>query len=119
MNAYDQLHEIRDTLEDRGASAETLGLLDRAIKLAEPQQDSPLYIPQSMMLKHLLRMPDVLNSHRVEQDLLALAGDLDERWRTPIDDSAPDATQDTERKPQHSHTYYKEQKRKMRADESS
>src|SRR5690242_5655374 len=108
MNAFDQLREIRATLESRGASPETLRVLDRAIAMAEPQQDSQLNIPQAMVLKHLLRMPDVLNSHRIEQDLLGLAGDLEERWRPPADD-APDATVDTERRPQHSHTYYREE----------
>jgi hypothetical protein len=114
MNAFDQLREIKATLESRGASADTLRLLDRAIAMAEPQQDSALNIPQAMVLKHLLRMPEVLNSHRIEQDILGLAGDIEERWRPPVDDG-PDATLDTDRRPQHSHTYYREKKRQERA----
>ncbi|GAC1396778.1 MAG: hypothetical protein NVSMB65_15930 [Chloroflexota bacterium] len=117
MNAFDQLQAIRATMEARGASAETLRVLDRAIAMAEPQKDSPLNIPQAMVLKHLLRMPDALNSHVVEQDLLGLAGDIEERWRPPAAEEVADATVDSERHIQHSHTYYREKKRQSRAGE--
>ena len=57
MNAYEQLQTIREELEDREAGPETLRLVDRAIALAEREKDNPLSISQSMMLRHLLKMP--------------------------------------------------------------
>lgn len=115
MNAYDQLHSIRDTLEARGAGTDTLRVLDRALTMAEAQKDSPLNIPQGMVLKHLLRLPDVLNSHRIEQDILALAGDIEDRWRPPAEDDVPDATVESSHRPQHDHNYYREKKRQNKA----
>jgi hypothetical protein len=112
VNIYDQLHEIRDELERRGAAPATLDVLDRLITQAEPERDNPLSISQSMMLRHLLRQRDVLNNHYVEMDLLALAGDLDEQRPVRRDEDLPDATADSETHQQHTHNYYKKQKEK-------
>lgn len=112
MNIYDQLHEIRDQLEDRGATPETIAVLNKLIEHAEPERDNPLSVPQSMMLRHLLRQRDVLNNHAVEMDILALAGDLDERRPVRRDEDYPDATTDAEGRTQHTRAYYKKQREK-------
>ena len=66
------------------------------------------------MLKHLLRQRDVLNNEIVHMDVLALAGDLDERRPVRNEDAAPDATTDTDRRPQHLRSFYRKQKEKER-----
>jgi hypothetical protein len=114
MNAYDQLHAIREEMQRRGATPGTIAVLDRLITLAEPERDNPLAISQQMMLRHLLRQRDVLNNEAVRMDLLGLAGDLDEQRPPRREDDAPDATTDTDRRPQHLRSYYKKQKEKER-----
>ena len=79
MNAYEQLQTIREELEDREAGPETLRLVDRAITLAEREKDNPLSISQSMMLRHLLKMPEAANNHYIQMDLEALQGDIADR----------------------------------------
>ena len=111
MNAYDQLCAIREEMEDRHAKAITLKVLDKAIERAKETMDSPLHLSQAMVLKHLLRLPDVLNNYDAEMDLLGLSGDISERRPQRSEDDVPDATIESERKPQHSHTYYREKKR--------
>lgn len=108
MNAYEQLQTIREELEDREAGPETLRLLDRAIALAEREKDNPLSISQSMMLRHLLKMPEATNNPYIQMDLEALQGDIADR-RTQRDD-IPDATTDTVHRPQHSHSFYRKQR---------
>jgi hypothetical protein len=114
VNAYDQLLTIRDDLERRGVKPETLATIDRYIVQAESQRDSQLSISQSMILRHLLSQRDVLNNEAVHWDLLGLAGDLDERRPVRNDDDAPDATVDSDRRPQHLRSYYKKQKERER-----
>ena len=109
MNAYEQLQTIREELEDREAGPETLRLVDRALALAEREKDNPLSISQSMMLRHLLKMPEVANNHYVQMDLEALQGEIEDR-RARRDDDVADATIDTERRPQHSHSFYRKQR---------
>ncbi len=110
MNAYEQLQEIRDELEEREAGPETISLLDRAIDLAEGEKDNPLSISQSMMLRHLLKMPQAVNNHYVYMDLLGLQGDIEDRRAVRREEDAPDATVDTNRGQQHLSSYYKKQK---------
>jgi hypothetical protein len=114
VNAYDQLHSIREDLERRGARPETLALVDRFIAQAEAERDNPLSISQPMILRHLLGQRDVLNNEVIHMDMLALAGDLDERRPVRNEDDAPDATVDTDRRPHHLRSYYKKQKEKER-----
>lgn len=109
MNAYEQLQEIREELEEREAGPETIHLLDRAIALAEAEKDNPLSISQSMMLRHLLKMPDAVNNHYIQMDLLGLQGDVEDRRAARREEDMPDATVDTERRPQHLHSFYRKQ----------
>lgn len=113
MNAYEQLQRIREQLEDREAGPDTIKLLDRAITLAEPEKDNPLSISQSMMLRHLLKMPDAVNNHYIQMDLIEMQGDIEDH-RARRDDDNPDATIDTERRPQHLHSFYRKQREHQR-----
>lgn len=112
MNAYDQLHEIREKLERQGAVPETLTLLDTFIAQAEPQQDSQLSISQPMILRHLLSQRQVLNNEAIYMNLLAIMED--ERPSRDDEDRAPRAQTEADRTPQHLHGYYKKQKEKER-----
>lgn len=114
MNAYDQLNTIREELAQRGAKPATLAIIDRFIAQAEPQRDSPLSISQSMILRHLLSQRAVLDNEFVHMDVLGLAGDLDERRPARDESDMPDATVDTDRRPQHLRSFYKKQKEKER-----
>jgi hypothetical protein len=109
VNAYEQLQKIRDRLEERDAGPDTIRLVDRAIDLAEPERDNPLSVSQAMVLRHLFRMPAAMNNHYIQLDLEGLQGDYDE-YRSRRDDDAPDATVDTEQRPQHLHSYYRKQR---------
>jgi hypothetical protein len=114
MNVYDQLHAIREEMQSRNATPETILVLDRLIVQAEAERDNPLAISQPMMLRHLLRLRDVLNNEAVRMDLLGLAGDLDEQRPVRREDDIPDATLEAERRPQQSRSFYKKQKEKER-----
>jgi hypothetical protein len=114
VNAYDQLHSIREDMALRGAHPETLALLDRYIAQAEPERDNQLSITQAMILRHLLGQREVLNNETVHMDLLGLAGDLDERRPVRADSDLPDATDDTDHGPQHLKSFYRRQKEKER-----
>jgi len=117
VNLYDQLQQIREMLEEREAGPETIRMVDRAISLAEPEKDNPLSISQSMMLRHLLKMPGAVNNHYVYMDLVGLQGDLEDRReaaRRDDDRDQPDATVDTGRQPQHLSSYYKKQQQQQR-----
>jgi hypothetical protein len=114
VNIYDQLHEIRDDLERRGANGATLAVLDKLIAQAEPERDNPLSVSQAMMFRHLLRQRDVLNNPTVEMDILSLAGDFDEQRPARREDDVPDATEDADSRPQHTRNYYKKLKEKQR-----
>jgi hypothetical protein len=114
VNAYDQLHSIREDLALRGAHPDTIALLDRFIALAEPERDNQLSITQGMILRHLLSQREVLNNEVVHMDLLGLAGDLDERRAVRSDRDLPDATEDLDHRPQHLKSYYRRQKEKER-----
>ena len=113
MNAFEQLEKIRAELEERQAGPETMRLLDRAVSLAEPEKENPLSISMSMMLRHLLKMPESVNNHYIYMDLLGLQGDIEEEREFRRDDRLPDATVDPDRQIQHDHNYYKKLKQKQ------
>lgn len=109
MNAYDQLNLIRERLEDREAGPETIRLVDKAIILAEPERDNPLSISEQMMIRHLMKMSNAINSYYIQNDLEGLLTDIDNRRPVRNDDDAPDATTEGEKRPL-PHSYYKTQK---------
>jgi len=113
VNAYEQLQNIREKLEEGDAGPDTLRLVDRAIALAEPERDNPLSVSQSMVLRHLFRMPDAINNHYIQLDLERLQGDLDTQ-RARREEEMPDATVDTERRPQQLHSYYKKNRERQK-----
>jgi len=104
---YDTLLNIRQKLEANNAGDESLYFIDARIAEAEPEMGNNIYVSENMILRHLVRRSDVRGTD-IEIDLLNL-----------MPDDAPDRRSELEEGvetgPKHSHTYYKELKKKSQA----
>lgn len=109
MNAYDQLVAIRDQLEQNGASEDSITLVEKFLARAESERESRTSVAQSMMIRHLLKQKEALDSDAIYNDLQELLDGYDAR-RVADDDVRP-AYEDTERHPR-SHNYYRALKAK-------
>jgi hypothetical protein len=109
VNVYEQLLLIRNRLEQNGASEDSIELVDKFIGRAESERDSQTSVPQIMMLKHLLRQKEALDSDAIYNDLQELMDDFNTR-RVSEDEVRP-AYEDSERHPK-PHSYYKQHKAK-------
>lgn len=114
MNAYEQLEAIRYQLELNGASEDTIALVDKYLKRAESERNSTTSIAQVMMIRHLLRQKEALDSHAIYDDLQELMATFDAR-RTP-DDAVRPAYEDTAHQPR-PRSYYRAMKERERKDE--
>jgi hypothetical protein len=108
MNAYEQLMVIRDRLEHQGAHEDSISMVDKLIKRAEPDRDSPLNVPQVQMIRHMLRQREVLDNYTIYNDLQELMSDFEDR---PREERAEIEEDEHRPKP---HSYYREQKMKER-----
>ncbi len=97
MNVHEQLMAVRADLEDRDANGKTLRVVDKMIKLAEPQRESGLSVSRLQVLRHMMKTPDVLNDEDIRLDFISLEGDLEDE-ATQRSTSAP-AFDDVERRP--------------------
>lgn len=79
MNIYEQLQGLREELADRDATGKTLRIVDKAIQQAVPLRDNGLSVSRLQVLRHIMRMPEVLNDEEVRLDLLGLEGDLEDQ----------------------------------------
>lgn len=104
MNAYDQLVAIRDQLEQNGAHEDSITLVEKYIKRAESERESQTSVPQVMMIRHLLRAKESLDSDAIYNDLQELMTGFEAR-RVSEDDVRP-AYEDNERRPR-PHSYYR------------
>ncbi len=111
MNAYEQLLVIRDRLEHQGAHEDSIEMVDRLIKRAEPDRNSELNVPQVQMLRHMLRQREVIDNYNIYNDLQELMGDYEERQR----EERPEVDEEEHRPRPHS--YYRDQKLKERKKE--
>ena len=110
MNAYEQLVLIRDRLEQQGAHEDSIAMVEKLIKRTEPDRNSQTNVPQSMMLRHMLRQREVLDNYSIYNDLQELMGDYEERReeeRSELDEE--------EHRPK-PHSYYRQQKLKEKKD---
>lgn len=78
MNIYEQLQGMKQDLEQQGARAKTIRLVDSMIARAESQRDSGLSFSRLQVLRRVMQMPEALNDEDVRLDLIALEGDLEE-----------------------------------------
>ena len=79
MNAYEQLGAIRYQLELDGANEDTIALIDKFLTRAESERESQTSVPQVMMVRHLLRQKEALDSDAIYNDLQELTSEHEAR----------------------------------------
>lgn len=109
MNLYEQLLVVRDRLDGIGAHDDSIDLIDRLLKTAEPARNDKTNISQVNVLRHMTRMPEVIDNYNVYNDLQELISERDEHEIAAQEDAAPAAYVDTDRRPKPK-SYYKAQK---------
>jgi hypothetical protein len=97
VNAYEQLVAIRHQLELNGASEDSVDFVEKYIKRAESERDSNTSVAQVMMVRHLLRRPEAVDSDKIYNDLQELMSGFEAR-RLSEDEVRP-AYEDNERHP--------------------
>jgi hypothetical protein len=107
MAVYDTLLNIRQKLEANNAGYDTLDFIEQRILEAEPEMGNNIYVSENMILRHLVRRTDV-RGRDIEIDLLNLMPDDGPERRSELEEGV-------EAGPKHSHTYYKELKKKTQA----
>jgi hypothetical protein len=105
VNAYEQLVAIRDRLELNGASEDSVALVEKFIARAEPERESDMSVTQVMMIRHLLRQREALDSHAIYDDLQELMSEIEARRTARNDDAARPAWE--EEKQPRPKSYYK------------
>jgi hypothetical protein len=109
MNLYEQLLVVRDRLEGIGAHDDSMELVEKLLKKAEPARDDKTNATQIQVLRHMLRMREVIDNYNIYNDLQELISERDETEVAAREDAAPAAYVDTERRPKPK-SYYKAQK---------
>ena len=104
MNAYEQLLAIRDRLEQNGASEDSIELVEKFVKRAESERESQTSVPQVMMIRHLLKQREALDSDAIYNDLQELMDTFESR-RISEDEVRP-AYEENDRRPK-PHSYYR------------
>jgi len=79
VNAYEQLVAIREQLELNGASEDSITLVEKFIQRAEFERNSATSVAQIMMVRHLLRQREALDSHAIYDDLQELMSGFEAR----------------------------------------
>lgn len=113
MNLYEQLLVVRDRLEGIGAHDDSMELVEKLLKKSEPARHDRTNINLVQVLRHMLRMNEVIDNYNIYNDLQELISERDEIEISAREDSAPAAYVDTERHPKPK-SYYKAQKAKKK-----
>jgi hypothetical protein len=111
MNLYEQLLVVHERLEGIGAHDDSMDLVEKLLKKAEPARHDKTSINQVQVLRHMLRMPETLDNYNIYNDLQELISERDETEIASREDAAPAAYIDTERRPKPK-SFYKEKARK-------
>jgi len=109
MNLYEQLFVVRERLEGIGAHDDSMDLVEKLLKRAEPAKDDKNSMSQIQVLRHMLRMNEALDNYNVYNDLQELISEKDEIEIRAQEDAAPAAYLDVERKPRPK-SFYKAKK---------
>jgi len=109
MNLYEQLVVVRERLEGIGAHDNSMDLVEKLLRKAEPARGDKTNITQVQVLRHMLRMPEVIDDYNVYNDLQELLSERDEMEVSRNEDAAPAAYVDTERHPKPK-SFYKAKK---------
>ncbi len=99
MNLYEQLLVVRERLESIGAHDDSMDLVEKLLKRAEPARDDKTNISQVQVLRHMLRMREASDNYNIYNDLQELLSERDEIEVSAREDAAPEAYIDTERHP--------------------
>ncbi len=111
MNLYEQLRVVRGRLENIGAHDDSMDLVEKLIKRAEPARNDKTSTTQIAVLRHMMRMREVIDNYNIYNDLQELASERDENEIAAREDSAPPAYVDSERHPRPK-SYYRQKKEK-------
>ena len=84
-------------------------LVEKLLRKAEPARGDKTNITQVQVLRHMLRMPEVIDDYNVYNDLQELLSERDEMEVSRNEDAAPAAYVDTERHPKPK-SFYKAKK---------
>ena len=69
MNLYEQLLVARERLEGIGAHDDSMDMVEKLLRKAEPAKNDKTNIAQVQVLRHMLRMPDVIDIYSIYNDL--------------------------------------------------
>jgi hypothetical protein len=111
MNLYEQLLVVRDRLESIGAHDDSMALVEKLIQRAEATKGDKTNTTQIAVLRHMLRMREIIDNYNIYNDLQELLSERDETEVASREDAAPPAYLDTERHPK-SRSYYKQKAQK-------
>ncbi len=113
MNLYEQLLVVRERLEGIGAHDDSMDLVEKLLRKADPARNDKTSITQIQVLRHMLRMPEVIDNYNVYNDLQELLSERDDVEVAAREDAAPAAYVDTERHPRPK-SFYKAKKERDR-----
>ena len=109
MNLYEQLLVVHERLEGIGAHDDSMDLVETLLKRAEPARSDKTNITQVQVLRHMLRMREVIDNYNIYNDLQELLSERDEYETSAREDAVPAAYIDTERHPKPK-SFYKAKK---------
>ncbi len=111
MNLYEQLTAVRERLEGIGAHDDSMDLVEKLLRQAEPLRGDKTSITQVQVLRHMTRMPEVIDNYNIYNDLQELISERGESEIAAREDAAPAAYIDTDRRPKPK-SFYKDRARK-------
>lgn len=111
MNLYEQLLVVRERLEGIGAHDDSMDLVEKLLKRAEAAKYDKTNTSQLQVLRHMLRMNEVIDNYNVYNDLQELISERDESEIRDREDAAPPAYTEGERRPKPK-SFYKAKKEK-------
>src|ERR1700757_4592073 len=109
MNLYEQLLVVHERLEGIGAHDDSMDLVETLLKRAEPARLDKTNITQVQVVRHMLRMREVIDNYNIYNDLQELLSERDEYEVSAHEDAAPAAYVDTESHPKPK-SFYKAKK---------
>jgi hypothetical protein len=109
MNLYEQLVVVRERLEGIGAHDDSMDLVETLLRRSEAARGDKTNISQVQVLRHMLRMREVIDNYNIYNDLQELLSERDEFEVSAHEDAAPAAYVDTERHPKPK-SFYKAKK---------
>lgn len=109
MNLYEQLLVVHGRMEGIGAHDDSMDLVEKLLQKAQPARADKTNISLVQVLRHMLRMPEVIDNYNIYNDLQELLSERDEAEVSLREDAAPAAYVDTERHPRPK-SFYKAKK---------